>query len=92
MTSTFADMDFLSLFILSGVFTTGLLLISALFMKKSGGLFFSRTISQYEEDQKNPKFENERQLGKRVTTFIMKYVPPIFIAFLILLVLKTICY
>lgn len=71
-----------------GVSISGLLILTAIFLKKSNGLFFARTLDQYKSDKNNPKYEKERYVGKNVSKYIFKYVPPLFIGFLILLILK----
>lgn len=72
-----------------GVSISGFLLLIAIFMKKSDGLFLARTINQYKDDQNNPEYEKERQVGKNASKYILKYVPPFFLGFLILLILKS---
>lgn len=72
-----------------GVAISGLLLIMAIFMKCSKGLFLARTISQFKDDEKDPQYERERTVGKVVSNYLLTYVPPIFFGLVILLILKT---
>lgn len=72
-----------------GVSISGLLLAIGFFMKRSDGLFFSRTITQYKRDKNNPEYERERYVGKTTSEYILKYIPPVFMGFLMLLILKA---
>lgn len=72
-----------------GVSISGFLILIAIFMKKSDGLFLARTIDQYKSDKNNSKYEEERHIGKNASKYILKYIPPFFIGFLILLILKS---
>ena len=90
MSNLFQSDDLFLIWLFVLVFTTGFLLICALFMKYSHGLFFSRTIDQYQKDRHDPKFKKERSVGTKFSEFILKYLPPIFINLVILLILKTI--
>lgn len=72
-----------------GVSISGFLILISIFMKKSDGLFLARTINQYKSDRNNPEYKKERKVGKNASKYILKYVPPFFIGFLILLILKS---
>lgn len=72
-----------------GVSISGFLLIIALFMKRSNGLFLARTITQYKTDKDKAEYEKERHIGKTATDYILRYVTPIFIGFFTLLLLRT---
>ncbi|MDT2781958.1 hypothetical protein ACODG4_00765 [Vagococcus fluvialis] len=85
----FQNGDVLTNWLFLGIAISGFLIIIAFFMKRSDGLFLARTITQYQSDKNNPKYDTERHVGNKATNFILKFVPPFFIAFLILLILKT---
>ncbi len=85
----FQNGDVLTNWLFLGIAIIGFLIIIAFFMKRSDGLFLARTITQYKSDKNNPKYDTERHIGNKATKFILKFVPPFFIAFLILLILKT---
>lgn len=85
----FQNNDSLINWLFLGVSISGFLLAIALFMKRSNGLFFARSITQYKKDKNNPNYEKERYIGSTTSDYLLKYVPPIFIGFLILLILKT---
>lgn len=87
MQSTLENASTLSVFIFMGLSVTGFLLIIALFMKISNGLFWARTIEQYKQAKNDPNFKQERDAGKKITNWIFKYIPPIFTGFVILLIL-----
>lgn len=85
----FPNGDILINWLFLGVAISGLLLIMALFMKRSKGLFLARTISQFKDDEKDSEYERERTVGKVVSNYLLTYVPPIFLGLVILLILKT---
>lgn len=84
MKNTFAGMDLITVLIFSGLFATTTLLALALAAKWSGGLFFSRMPQQFQKDRNDPRFELERRTGQAYSRFVLKYVPPFFIGFLLL--------
>ena len=68
-----------------GVFGTGLLLMLAWSLKKTSGLFFARSLNSFREDREKPEFERERRVGQLFSTKVLKYVPPFFIGFVLLM-------
>ncbi|MCH4167608.1 MAG: hypothetical protein LKF42_00010 [Streptococcaceae bacterium] len=53
----------------------------------TGGLFWSRSPQTYLRDLKDPRFIKEREVGNQLSTFLLKYIPPISIILLFILVL-----
>ena len=79
----------LTLTIIVILFFFRLVLISiGLITKWTGGLFFSRTPKRFYEDRYDTRYDSERQVGIQLSNGLLKYVPPISIVFLIVLVLK----
>lgn len=71
----------------AGIACTGVLLLLAILTRITKGLFISRFPHQFIQDSTDPRYELERQAGKKFSTFIFKYVPPFFIGFLLILLL-----
>lgn len=84
----FNSLDSLTVLLFSGFLLTSILMLCALIMKRTNGLFLSRTPNQFKLDRNNPDYEKERQWGQRMATFIFTYISPIFIGFLVFFVLK----
>lgn len=80
----FAFANPLSLFLFAGLFVTGFLLLLALMIRLTHGLFFSRTPKRFLEDQNDPRYDNERRVGLAFSRFVLHYLPPFFLGFLIL--------
>lgn len=68
-----------------GVFFTGILILVAILMKVTGGLFLARTSKEFINDKNKPKYEKEKTAGHIFSRLILKYVPAFFFGFLILL-------
>lgn len=65
-----------------------LVLIGISFLTRAtGGLFWSRTLRSYFRDRNDPRFEAEREIGNKISVFLLKYIPPIAIGLLIILIL-----
>lgn len=73
-----------------GLGCTIFLLLFALLLKITNGLFWARFPSEFLADKNDPRFETERNIGKKIAHFLFNYVSPLFIALLILLVLTYI--
>ncbi|WP_265459640.1 hypothetical protein [Enterococcus sp. HY326] len=71
----------------AGLLATGFLLVLAALMKKTHGLFWSRTPQEFIEDANNPKFDIEKSVGNKFIKVVFKYVPPFFIGFLLILLI-----
>lgn len=56
-------------------------------LKSTNGLFWSRSIQKYEQDRYNPDSAKEREIGQRMSHFILKYIPAIAVALVIILVM-----
>ena len=80
----FAFTNPLSLFLFAGLFVTGFLLLLALMIRLTHGLFFSRTPKRFLEDQNDPRYGDERRVGLAFSRFALHYLPPFFLGFLIL--------
>lgn len=80
----FAFSNPLSLFLYGGLFVTGFLLLLALMIRLTHGLFFSRTPKRFLEDQNDPRYDHERRAGLAFSHFVLCYLPPFFLGFLIL--------
>ncbi|MBP2097532.1 hypothetical protein [Enterococcus rivorum] len=74
------------IFVIYGLLFTGILLLTAFLAKVTGGLFWSRTLKDYWEDLNSPYYQQEQEIGSNYSHLILKYVPPFFIAFLIIFV------
>lgn len=74
------------IFVIYGLFFTGMLLLTAFLAKVTGGVFWSRTPKDFIEDQSNPYYQSEQEIGSRYSHLILKYITPFFIAFLILFI------
>ncbi|MEO1768940.1 hypothetical protein [Candidatus Enterococcus ferrettii] len=71
----------------AGLACTGILLLLAILTRITKGLFLARFPHEFIKDSTDPKYELERQAGKKFSHFILKYIPPFFIGFLIILLL-----
>ena len=69
-----------------GLFFTGFLLLTAILTKITCGLFWSRTPKEFIEDQHEPYYEQERKIGSSYSDFVLKYLTPFFLAFLIIFI------
>lgn len=74
----------LTLFLFAGVLVTGFLLLFALLIRVTHGLFFSRPPERFLQDQTDPRYEAERQAGQAFSRWVLHYLPPFFFAFLLL--------
>ena len=80
----FAFANPLALFLFAGLFVTGFLLLLALMIRLTHGLFFSRTPKRFLENQNDPRYDHERRVGLAFSRFVLRYLPPFFLGFLIL--------
>ncbi|EJC3743709.1 hypothetical protein P8942_03760 [Enterococcus faecium] len=69
------------------LFGSLLLIGIGLVTKATGGLFWSRPPQNYFQDRNNPNFEEERRVGNRLSNTLLKYIPPISIGLLVILIL-----
>ncbi|MBR8697071.1 hypothetical protein [Enterococcus gallinarum] len=82
-------MDIISVqrILIIGLGCTLFLLLFAFLLKITNGLFWARFPHKFLSDRNDPKFETERKAGKMFSYFVFKYIPPIFIGFVITLLL-----
>lgn len=71
----------------AGIACTGILLLLAVLTRITKGLFIARFPHQFIQDSTDPRYEWERRAGNRFSKFILTYVPPFFIGFLVILLL-----
>lgn len=71
----------------AGLSSTIVLITIAFYIKITNGLFIPRLPWDFIKHRTDPKYELERQIGKRFSTFVFSYIPPFFIGFLIILLL-----
>ena len=67
-----------------GLFMTSFLLLMAVLLSKTKGLFLARSLKELNNDQRKANTEKERQIGQQISAWIFKYIPPFFAAFLLL--------
>jgi hypothetical protein len=67
-----------------------LLMTLAFYLKLTNGLFLPRLPWDFLSHRNDPKYELERQNGKKFSAFVFTYVPPLLVAFLILFLLTYI--
>lgn len=70
-----------------GLCLTIFLLLFALLLKMTNGLFWARFPQDFLTDKNNPRFETERKAGKMFSYFVFSYIPPIFIGLVVILLL-----
>lgn len=80
----FNTLDPIDFILFAGLFITGFFLLLAFTIRKTKGLFFSRSPQRFLKDQDDPRYKTERQVGLAFSTFVLHYFPPLFLAFLIL--------
>lgn len=59
-------------------------------LKMTDGLFWARFPRDFIKDQENPDFEREREVGMNFSRWILRYVPPVSLVLLVLLLLKIV--
>lgn len=69
---------------LTGIIVLAPLLLYGLFLKVTDGLYWSFFFTLLYRNNR----EAERQIGQRICRFIWKYLPPFFIAFLVIYLLN----
>jgi len=74
----------------AGISSTLVLITIAFYTKLTHGLFISRFPWDFSKHRADPRYETEREIGKRFSTFVFKYVPPFFIGFIIIFLLTYI--
>lgn len=72
----------------AGIACSGFLLLIAFLMRLTKGLFVARLPYDFIKDINDPKYENERRAGMKLSNFVFKYVPPFLIGFVLILVLS----
>lgn len=70
-----------------GLWCTSILLLIAFITKLTNGLFIARFLSDFVNDSTDPKYEKERRNGNKYRKLILKYVPPFFIGFVLILLM-----
>lgn len=55
--------------------------------KASGGLFWSRPFNDYFQDQEDPRFIKERQVGTAASDAMIRYITPVAVVLFVLLIL-----
>lgn len=80
---------FLSQIAFVGALFSGFLIIFAILLKFTNGLFWSRPLQRYKENRFDPHYEKERNIGKKFSRWTLKYLPPFFIGFLLILLWST---
>lgn len=84
------NMDTFTAIVFGGLLVTSILLAFALLLRQTNGLFWARTTEQFKKDRHNPRFAKERNAGQRFSVLVIHYVSPIFVAFLLLLILRLV--
>lgn len=75
--------------IFSILFLLSLVMIGlGLCIKQTNGLFWSRMPQDFLKDRHDPKFENERKIGKAFSKAVLTFFPALAIVFLILWLLS----
>ncbi|MHC5372176.1 hypothetical protein ACYSNU_00085 [Enterococcus sp. LJL120] len=67
------------------LFMCAVLIGLAFVMRATGGLFWSRTLNQFQRDRNDPKYQLERNVGTGASALILKIISPIAIALVIIL-------
>lgn len=70
-----------------GLGVTLFLLLFAFLLKLTNGLFWSRFPTEFISDRNDSRYEAERKAGKFFYHFVFNYIPPIFVVFVITLLL-----
>ncbi len=69
-------------FLLVGLIITSFLLLIAWPLRFTNGLFFARSPQGFMRDRNDPRYEKERQAGKKLARLVFRYIPPFFLIFL----------
>ncbi|GCF92984.1 hypothetical protein NRIC_08750 [Enterococcus florum] len=71
-----------------GIMITGVMLLMAILMKQTNGLFWARFPHEFIRDLHDPRFKDERRIGKMYCHFTFTYISPFFLGFLVILIIS----
>lgn len=77
-------------FALLGIVISVILLLIGLCFRATDGLFFSRTLQEYNRDRHDPKYELERQIGIRMANALLRFSPSALLFFILLFLLTLV--
>lgn len=85
MNNTLTGLDHLTVLLFVGLAITGFLLLLAILLQITRGLFWARSPQKFKEDVTKSAYKKEREIGLRISHLLFVVVPPFFVAFLLIL-------
>lgn len=86
MVYSLSGLDNFTVFLFVGFSFTAFLLFLGFILKITKGLLWARTFKQFKKDQYNWSYQKEREVGLKISRFILMIVPPFFLVFLLLII------